>query len=777
MSIVGMSTITAERSVRVQEAADLLGVSPSTVRRWASDGRITCQRTPGGQRRFLVADLERALAGEGPGGDEPTGRRPTSERYQVLYETSLELASSLEPVEVLQSAARRLTAALRIPDCDIYSLDDGERLVCLASVLGGVYDDTWVGHELPLTEWPTDRLALESRSPVTVASLSDSRLSHAERDIMRLYGQSSCLTVPLVTRDRIIGVVDLLDHVDREFTGEEIAIAEGVGQLAALALERAQLYEEVKRLHLGNLRALSSALSAKDYYTLGHASRVAGYMAMLGRELGWSEARLEGVENAAFLHDIGKIGVSDRVLLKAGPLTSEEWELVRQHPGISAEIVRPLLEPDLVAGVRHHHESFDGRGYPDGLAGEEIPLIARALCVVDCYDAMSCKRPYRRALSYRECLAELKHCAGTKFDPAMVAAFRRVLLDLQRRRAHVARVARQAAGLIDPAAHRLLRTRADQERPEYSQVVEVLRRLRDANPPVRFITTFAMRGDQCVSVLDTGETENDISRCGDPWLPEDELARALAGESLLANVLNADDYGVWVSGIAPVCDAEGAVVAAVTVDAPAVVSRNRPAAGDRSQTLAAMLRAAAIRFSRAELEAITDGLTGLYNHRYLHERLEEELQRSRHHESELSVLFCDCDHFKAYNDDHGHKAGDAALSLIARIIEANSRRSDLAARYGGEEFVLVLVDTDAAGARTVAETLCSEIEAASTQRGRPLTVSIGIATSPDDADARDELLDKADWAMYAAKRAGRNRVLAFSDGLVRGETWLSRRGR
>jgi diguanylate cyclase (GGDEF)-like protein len=533
----------------------------------------------------------------------------------------------------------------------------------------------------------------------------------------------------------------------------------------------------VKRLHLGNLRALSSALSAKDYYTLGHAGRVAAYMALLGHELGWPEERLEEVEDVAFLHDIGKIGVSDRVLLKAGPLTSEEWELVRQHPGISAEIVRPLFDDELVAGVRHHHERFDGGGYPDGLTGEAIPLIARAMCVVDCYDAMSCERPYRRALSYRQCLAELKRCAGTQFDPVLVAAFRRALQRLQRRRTGTAKLAQQAAQLIDPAGHARLQTRADEARPEYRQMVSALRALRDDNPPVRFVTSFALHGDECIVVLDTGETENDVSRCGDPWLPEDQLARVLAGESLLANVLNADDFGVWLSGIAPVCDAQGRVVAAVTVDVPAVESNGQPGPGDRAHTLAAMLQAAAIRFSRAEVEAITDGLTGLYNHRYLHERLEEELERARRRECQLSLLFCDCDHFKAYNDDHGHKAGDAALARIARIIEANSRRTDLAARYGGEEFVLALVDTDAAGARAVAEHLRSEVEASSARAGRPLTVTIGIATSPDDASARDELIDKADWAMYAAKRDGRNRVFAFSDDLVRGQTWLSRRGR
>jgi diguanylate cyclase (GGDEF)-like protein len=190
-----------------------------------------------------------------------------------------------------------------------------------------------------------------------------------------------------------------------------------------------------------------------------------------------------------------------------------------------------------------------------------------------------------------------------------------------------------------------------------------------------------------------------------------------------------------------------------------------------------MLQAAAIRYSRAEVEATTDGLTGLYNHRYLHERLEEELERARRRGEKVSLLFFDCDEFKRYNDAYGHKAGDAALGRIARITEACSRRIDLAARYGGEEFVLVLVDTDGAGALVVAERIRADIEASNSLGGRPLTVSIGVTTCPDDAAAKDELLDKADWAMYAAKRAGRNRVLAFRDGLVSQDTWLSRRGR
>ena len=694
----------------------------------------------------------------------------------MLLETSLELASSLELADVLQSAAQRLSAALEIPDCDIYRLENGERMICLASASGGVYRASWVGRELRLADWPCDRLAVETRSVISVSSPSDSRLSETEREDLRTYGQRSFISLPLLAHGKVIGVVDLLDHVERDFTAQEIAVAEEIGQLVALSIEHAQLYAEVKNVHLGNLRALSSALSAKDYYTLGHASRVAAYMALLGIELGWPAERLEEVQNVAFLHDIGKIGVSDRVLLKPGPLTSEEWELIRQHPGISAEIVRSLFDEELIAGVRNHHERFDGAGYPDGLAGEAIPLIARALCIVDCYDAMSCERPYRHAFSYRQCLAELQRCSGTQFDPAMVEAFRRALRRLERRRAHVAELARQAARLIDPAAHALLRTRSDEARPEYQQMVSALRKLRDDNPPVHFITSYAMVGDQCITVLDTGETDVELSHCGDPWLAEDELARVFAGESLEANVVTVDDCGVWVSSAVPVHDAEGAVIAALTLDEPAVEGLGQLLPGERSHNLAAMLQAAAIRCSRAEVEALTDGPTGLYNHRYLHERLEEELERARRRTHTLSLLFCDCDHFKAYNDTYGHKAGDDALAHIARIIESCSRRVDLAARYGGDEFVLALLDTDTEEALSVAERIQSEVAAASVLGGCALTVSIGIAGFPDDAGSRDDLLNKADWAMYAAKRAGRNRVLAFSDDLVRDETWLSRRG-
>ena len=214
---------------------------------------------------------------------------------------------------------------------------------------------------------------------------------------------------------------------ERVFSEAELEFARGFAEQAAMAMHNAQLFENVKGLHLGNLRALSSALTAKDFYTIGHTARVAAYAVLLAAELGWTPRAIQQLEEATYLHDIGKIAVADRVLLKTGTLTEEEWALMKQHPVISAEIIEALLDDGCVAGVRHHHERWDGGGYPDGLAGEGIPLIARLLCLVDSYDAMSSRRVYRPALTYEECVAEIRECCGTQFDPGMVEPFLRVL--------------------------------------------------------------------------------------------------------------------------------------------------------------------------------------------------------------------------------------------------------------------------------------------------------------------------------------------------------------
>ncbi len=177
-------------------------------------------------------------------------------------------------------------------------------------------------------------------------------------------------------------------------------------------------------LLIESLRAIISTLEEKDSYTHGHSVRVAEYAVILGRELGFPESELEELELSALLHDIGKIGIPDTVLLKPGRLTKSEFEIMKSHPVRSAKVLEKISAlKNLIAGIRHHHERMDGLGYPDGLKGEEIPLFARIILIADTYDAMTSTRPYRLALHKETAFEELRKFSGTQFDENFVEKF------------------------------------------------------------------------------------------------------------------------------------------------------------------------------------------------------------------------------------------------------------------------------------------------------------------------------------------------------------------
>ena len=689
----------------------------------------------------------------------------STERMALVSDVSFELSSSLDLGEVLLSTARRLCAVAKAPMCDIYTLRDGAWLESVASVDEGEVDATWQGRSFPLRGWGAVRKAVETREPVVVESRDDPLLQPDEAAQMAQFGESGALIVPLISKERVIGVLELTHReANRRFLPEEIGTVVSICRFAAIAIDNAELYENIKRMHLSNLNALSSALSAKDYYTLGHAARVAAYMALLGKELGWPEELLRQVEEAAYLHDIGKIGVPDRVLLKSSGLNQHEWELMRQHPIFSADIIRPLFDDELVEGVRHHHERWAGDGYPDGLAGEQIPEIARAMCVVDSYDAMSFRRPYRQGLTYDECLEELERCRADQFDPVMTDAFRRVLERIADGRRFAAGVARETALTITADECLELREDPDERRPEYASLSQKLRAAVAADPSIRWVTAFGRRGRATVILADSGD-DADRTTPGTEIVTDDELVEVFAGGELPANVLFVDQWGVWISGVAPVLAADGSVAAVISVDIPATegVTAVEGLRSDVAETFTSMLHGASAQSGRSDLEAITDGLTGLYSHRYFHERLDEEIERCQEQGTSLALLLCDVDDFRAFNDRHGHGSGDRALRAVARVLEASVRHIDLAARYGGEEFAAILIDTDEAGALEVAERVRAGITRAQIGAGADtLSVSIGVSTCPGDATFKDELVDKADWAMYLAKRRGRNKVMTFS---------------
>lgn len=182
--------------------------------------------------------------------------------------------------------------------------------------------------------------------------------------------------------------------------------------------------DELDRLFRGTITALAAAVDAKSPWTRGHSERVTSYSLAVGAELGLPETDLRTLELAALLHDIGKIGTYEAILDKAGKLTEEELKIIRQHPSKGAEILSPIKQlKGIVPLVKGHHESYDGSGYPDGLKGEKIPIMARILAVCDSYDAMAADRPYRKGRNKGESVAELKRCAGTQFDPEVVNTF------------------------------------------------------------------------------------------------------------------------------------------------------------------------------------------------------------------------------------------------------------------------------------------------------------------------------------------------------------------
>ncbi|MEE4365001.1 MAG: HD domain-containing phosphohydrolase [Desulfotignum sp.] len=239
---------------------------------------------------------------------------------------------------------------------------------------------------------------------------------------------NSFMVVPLKIREKIFGVASaFIFQEDRFFSEKDIYYMNFITQKAASAIENIALYENIYDNLFSTLFAFVTALEVRDLYTRKHSTRVARYAHMIAEEMGCSEEELDVINFAGSLHDIGKIGIRDDILLKPGRLTDEEYEKIKEHPVIGADIISKLgLWDREMEIIRHHHERFDGKGYPDGLKGEDIPKLARIMSVADCYDAMASDRAYRKKMEKSLVLKIIRKNAGTQFDPQVVEAFLRV---------------------------------------------------------------------------------------------------------------------------------------------------------------------------------------------------------------------------------------------------------------------------------------------------------------------------------------------------------------
>jgi len=238
------------------------------------------------------------------------------------------------------------------------------------------------------------------------------------------------LAVPLMRQEQLLGCLFGIDKHSGEFDTVDSKLLNSIANESAIYLENAMLFDDVRGLMMGLLHSLTSAVDAKDAYTCGHSERVALLSRSLAAESGLPEQACDRIYMAGLLHDVGKIGVPEAVLQKTGKLTDEEFGQIKKHPEIGAKILRDIKQiEDIIPGVMHHHERYDGKGYPSGLAGENIPLMGRIICLADCFDAMTSSRTYRKALPLEVALTEIRRCSGTQFDPVLSDAFLRLGVD------------------------------------------------------------------------------------------------------------------------------------------------------------------------------------------------------------------------------------------------------------------------------------------------------------------------------------------------------------
>jgi HD-GYP domain-containing protein (c-di-GMP phosphodiesterase class II) len=243
------------------------------------------------------------------------------------------------------------------------------------------------------------------------------------------YTSRSFISVPLIVQDRVIGVLNVNNKESREkFDEKDLRLLTILADQSAMTIENAELYKHMQDTYLGTIQTLARAIDAKDPYTKGHSDRVTRYAVEIAREMKLSESMIRNIEYAALIHDIGKIGIQETILTKKGKLSETEFEILKMHPLIGESIITPVKFLNGIAPlILYHHESFDGKGYLEGLRGEGIPLGARIIGVADAFDAMTSDRPYRKALTKEEAIKELERESGKRFDPQVVRTFLRVL--------------------------------------------------------------------------------------------------------------------------------------------------------------------------------------------------------------------------------------------------------------------------------------------------------------------------------------------------------------
>jgi diguanylate cyclase (GGDEF)-like protein/putative nucleotidyltransferase with HDIG domain len=573
--------------------------------------------------------------------------------------------------------------------------------------------------------------------------------------------------------------------------------------------------EEIASLNMRTIEALALAIEAKDHTTHTHLQRVRTYAVAIAKELGLSADEIEALRAAALLHDIGKLAVPEHIINKPGKLTPEEFEKMKVHPLVGAEILERVAFPYPVAPiVRSHHERWDGSGYPAGLVGEDIPIGARILAAVDCLDALASDRQYRSAIPLEQAMCTVKEKAGTWFDPKVVDVLASRYIDLERiaqthdggfiptgfaKAVRVERGIAPAAGFEksadSPQAEDFLSSIAS-ARQEAQAMFELSQDLGNSLSLSETLSVLSMRLRKLI-VYDSIAVF--VNRNG--WL----LPELVSGENfrVLSSLKIRVGEGLcgWVAeNCKPIINGNPQVEAGYSSDPEKFATLSSalavPLEGlngvvgvlamyhstvdaftpDHLRILLAVASKVALsvenalKYQQAESSATTDFLTGLPNARSLFVHLAQEVARCRRMKTSLAVMVCDIDGLKKINDSFGHLEGDKLLREFSIRLKEACRGYDYVARMGGDEFVVTAPGLTPDAAVEKAERLnTAAIEAGRHTCGKDvITLSVGTAFCPEDGFDVEALLAEADRRMYSVKQVHHALASANPDELARG---------
>jgi diguanylate cyclase (GGDEF)-like protein/putative nucleotidyltransferase with HDIG domain len=572
--------------------------------------------------------------------------------------------------------------------------------------------------------------------------------------------------------------------------------------------------EELAGLHLRTIEALALAIEAKDATTHDHLQRVRVYAMEIGKELGLSPSELDALQAAALLHDIGKLAVPEHIISKPGKLTPEEFEKMKIHPLVGAEILEEVQFPyPVVPIVRAHHEKWDGSGYPFGLTSEEIPVGARILSAVDCLDALASDRQYRRALPLDQAMAIVVSEAGKAFDPRVVDVLSRRYVELEKMAVStggeklklsmdvkVERGLAPATGFAESTdfedgpllageettsagttgGHLSSIAAASQETQMLYELTQDLGNslsLQEALAfvgvrlkrliPYETVACYIKREDKLVPEYVSGvnlrlftSLEIPIGQGLSGWVADNNRPILNGNPSVEAGYLNdPTKYSTLRSALAvPLTGAHGrlGVLALYRGDRDSFTKENLRILLAISMKVASAIENA-LSQRLHETSMTTDYLTNLPNARSLFLTLDTEVARAQRAGTQLAVVVTDLDGFKTVNDRHGHLVGNKVLRVVANGFREQCTATDYVARMGGDEFVLLVMHADAVHLDEKINAMRRVVVDAggTTPEPCPLSLSVGIAIYPDDGADAEQLLAEADRRMYKSKITNR----------------------